>query len=382
LNKLPTLLKNFRSGAYTNAASVDFTLDQLSAAEQLAQHPNDRFDLLRLRGWYHFLHKAFDQALAAQLEIFALRPDLEVIKNIGIIAREVRNRDYAIDFLLKEEQRFSNNFEFYDVLTHNCGIFGDIVAARRFGTKSLELKHARYGAGTERPILPPVPPFRPDPIRNVIAFSLFGTKPRYVQPLLLSAELRLQLYPLWTIRIYVDNSVPEDLIKVFRSKGCQVELIENSALPGTFWRFLIAEDKKIDRFLVRDADSVLNIRERVAVDAWIASNRHFHVMRDFYSHSELILAGLWGSASGALGSMRTLIADWLNKRKAVVYNQTTTDQIFLREKIWRIVQYSALVHDSAFDFGDKVDFPSVGTLPPWKHVGQDDFIFFKKTSGA
>jgi hypothetical protein len=42
------------------------------------------------------------------------------------------------------------------------------------------------------------------------------------------------------------------------------------------------------------------------------------------------------------------------------------------------VQHSALVHDSVFEFGDRVDFPPIGTLPPWKHVGQNDFIFFKK----
>jgi hypothetical protein len=133
---------------------------------------------------------------------------------------------------------------------------------------------------------------------------------------------------------------------------------------------------------MRDADSILNIRERVAVDAWIASNRHFHVMRDFYSHTELIHAGLWGGVRSALPPMRKLIAEWMKGRKAIVYNQTTVDQIFLREKVWRIVQNSALVHDSVFDFGDKLDFPLVGTLPPWKHVEQDDFILFKKTGNV
>jgi hypothetical protein len=374
-------LKKFRSGAYTDAPRLDFTLEELLAAKPFAQQAEDRFDLLRLRGWYHFLRQEYDLALAAQLETFAFKPTIEGIKNIGIIARQLRDRDHAIDFFLREEKHFSNKFEFYDVLAHNSGAFGDTAAVRKFGTRSLELKHARYGSGIERPMLPPIPPFQNDPNRNVIAFSLFGAEPRYVQPLLVSADLRPHLYPLWTIRIYVDNSVPDDLIKVFRSKGCQV-VLHNSDLPGAFWRFMVADDEKIDRFLVRDADSILNIRERVAVDAWLASSRHFHVMRDFYSHTELILAGLWGGVPGALSPMRKLIAEWMKERKAIVYNQTTVDQIFLREKVWRIVKYSALVHDSMFDFGDKLDFPAVGTLPPWKHVGQDDFIFFKKAAGA
>lgn len=377
LIELQQLLKKFRSGAYRDASSFDFTLDELAEAEKLAQHSDDRFDMLRLRGWYHFCRQELDPALAVQLEIFALRPTVEAIKNVGIIGRNLKKRTYAIDFLLQHEERFSENFEFYDGLAHSCGHFGDAANARRCGTRSLELKHARYGAKSEPP-MPPMPPFRPDQKFNMIAFSLYGENARYVQPLLVSADIRPQLYPLWSMRIYADNSVSEDLANIFRSKGCEVVRVENSDLPGTFWRFFVADDENIDRFVVRDADSILNIRERVAVDAWIESRRHFHVMRDFYSHSELILAGLWGGVRGAIPQMRKLIAQWRSARRSVVYNQTTVDQIFLRETIWPIVHHSVLVHDSVFDFGEKSDFPPVGTLPPWKHVGQNDFIFFQK----
>jgi hypothetical protein len=99
-------------------------------------------------------------------------------------------------------------------------------------------------------------------------------------------------------------------------------------------------------------------------------------MRDSYSHSELILAGLWGGVRGALPPIRMAIDVWVRSRSKMVYNQTTTDQIFLREKLWRIVRQSALIHDSVFDFGEKIDFPPVGTLPPQNHVGQNDFVFF------
>ena len=75
--------------------------------------------------------------------------------------------------------------------------------------------------------------------------------------------------------------------------------------------------------------------------------------------------------------MRNLIRDWLKNQKSIVYNQTSIDQIFLREEIWRFVKQSVFVHDSVFDFGSKAEFPSLGTLPPWKHVGQNDFIFFR-----
>lgn len=375
-----TLLRKFRSGAYRDVASFDFTADELAGAQKVARNEDDSYDLLRLQAWNHFLRKDFKRALAAELEAFALRPNVESIKNIGICGRNLKDRAYAIDFLLAHEQRFSDEPGFYDGLAHSCGVFGDLVQARRCGTRSLALKHARHGAGGEAPKFPPLPPFRPEQKFNVIAFSLYGENPRYVQPLLVSAELRPHLYPLWSMRIYVDDTVSNDLVRTLSSKGCDVARVKAPGLAGTFWRFLVADDEKIDRFLVRDADSIINIRERVAVDAWLQSRRHFHVMRDFYSHSELILAGMWGGVRGAIPSMRKLIDQWRNVPRAVVYNQTTVDQIFLREKVWPIAHHSVLVHDSAFDFGDRVDFPPVGTLPPWKHVGQNDFIYFKKSS--
>jgi hypothetical protein len=51
---------------------------------------------------------------------------------------------------------------------------------------------------------------------------------------------------------------------------------------------------------VRDADSVLNLRERLAVDDWLASGRWFHIMRDWWSHTDLVLAGMWGGVAGVL----------------------------------------------------------------------------------
>jgi tetratricopeptide (TPR) repeat protein len=371
------LLSRFRSGAYKDAASLDFKADDIAAALARARNPNDHFDLLRLQGWYHYLRGEFEQALAAQIAAFAERPDVEGLKNIGILGRRLKDRSRAVDLLLDNEARFPDSPELYDVLAHNCGAFGDREGARRYGTRALALKDELHGRMALPAPLPPIAPLDPRrPAGNVIAFTLFGENPRYVQPLLISADLRQHLFPLWTLRIYVDNSVPSEVLNILRGKGCQV-VMDGDEVPGTLRRFLVSDDPEVDRFIIRDADSLLNIRERVAVDAWLSSGRHFHVMRDFYTHTELILAGMWGGVRGALPSMRALISEWLRGQKHVTYNRATSDQIFLREKVWPVVRHSALVHDSWFDFGDKVNFPEVGTLPPWKHVGQNDFIFFK-----
>jgi hypothetical protein len=42
-------------------------------------------------------------------------------------------------------------------------------------------------------------------------------------------------------------------------------------IAGMFWRFLVAEDDAVDRYIVRDSDSRLNAREAAAVAEWMAS---------------------------------------------------------------------------------------------------------------
>ncbi len=82
-----------------------------------------------------------------------------------------------------------------------------------------------------------------------------------------------------------------------------------SASFGLFWRFLVEDDPDVDFFLVRDADSVMNIKECAAVEDWLASGKAFHVMRDLPIHAELILAGMWGAHRGNIGNMRQRIVD-------------------------------------------------------------------------
>ena len=42
---------------------------------------------------------------------------------------------------------------------------------------------------------------------------------------------------------------------------------------GLFWRFRVAEDDTVRRFLVRDCDAVINPREQAAVEEWLSSDR-------------------------------------------------------------------------------------------------------------
>lgn len=53
---------------------------------------------------------------------------------------------------------------------------------------------------------------------------------------------------------------------------------------------------------MRDVDSRLSARDRMAVEEWIQSGEPFHVLRDHPAHCGWpINAGMWGGVKGALG---------------------------------------------------------------------------------
>ena len=136
------------------------------------------------------------------------------------------------------------------------------------------------------------------------------------------------LYPEWRCQFYVDESVPDRVIERLLREGAKVRRV--GGLPagrfGTFWRFLVADDEDVDRYLVRDCDACLNPRERTAVDAWLASGRHFHVMRDGPTHTDVMLAGMWAGVRSALPPIQHEIIDYCQTAPL----SRTADQIFLR----------------------------------------------------
>lgn len=87
----------------------------------------------------------------------------------------------------------------------------------------------------------------------------------------------LPIPPYWAsqVRVYLDGSVPAPIISQLEYFGAQIVKMGDRGLAGgiggMFWRFLVASDPGVDRFIVRDSDSRLNPRERLAVEEWILS---------------------------------------------------------------------------------------------------------------
>lgn len=327
-------------------------------------------------GLLSFVTFDFERAAAAFQVVRQRRPDdLMVAENLGLSLLRIGRPDAAKPELERALAAAPGKLNLLDGLADCCGQLGDMDAARAHGEAALHARdvaaddaHSRHDPAATR-----IPEFRADrPGQNVISFCLFGDDPKYRQGALRNAQAIPYIYPGWQARFYCGQDQPDEVVHALGrlgAKAMRLPLPERRA-DALFWRFQVLQDAEVSRYLIRDCDSVVTVRERVAVDEWLASERHFHVMRDHFGHTDLVLAGLWGGVAGALPPLAEML-DGFGYNPAT--ESRTADQKFLRERVWPVIRQSCLIHDSLFRSFDARDFPAVGALPPGRHVGDNDF---------
>lgn len=205
------------------------------------------------------------------------------------------------------------------------------------------------------------------PGKRIISFSLYGNLPLYVAGAIENAELVHRIYPGWTARFYVDQSVSAETCAALSTRGAEVIPVTAPSLGpmyGRYWRAWIASEPGIERFIVRDADSRLNSREKAAVDAWISSRKTFHIMRDSVSHAKLMLGGMWGGLGESIPAIRQLTDSWGHYEK-----QGQNDQ-FMSEIVFPMMKDDYLCHDSHSHFRDAQPFPPHAPMSGTSHVGE------------
>ena len=316
-----------------------------------------------------FAEQDYAAALDACRKWLELAPDNRLAKDtlLSVLSRLNRFQE-VVDEATARLASEPDNARIHSALAKAFWQLGRIDEARNAGNECLRLKDGEANGPAKNLSGVEVPPFDPtNPDKNLISFSLYGAAPAHCDGAVRNAMAAQFLYPEWRCRFYVDESVPKRVIDRLLKVGAKV--VRVGGLPagrfGTFWRFLVADDETVDRYLVRDCDACLNLRERAAVDAWLASDRHFHVMRDGLTHTEAMLAGMWGGVRSALPPLQQEIIEFC---RTAPFSRTA-DQLFLREKIWPTVRQSVLAHDSEFALRDSQPFPT-GLNPAGPRVGQ------------
>src|SRR5262249_41355463 len=96
--------------------------------------------------------------------------------------------------------------------------------------------------------------------------------------------------------------------------------------------------------------------------------RWFHVMRDWWTHTDLVLAGMWGGVAGVLPDLQALLSTY----KAGAMETPNVDQWFLRDAVWPYLRTNVMVHDRIFTPAGAQPWPGPAARGD-RHVGQNDY---------
>jgi len=297
-------------------------------------------------------------------------------RNLVLLAQKyffAKEPQKAIEFAQRSLKIKSNNSYIYDILAESYMLIGDETNAKIAGVYALQLKEIQNSKYHKYPYpSTPIKPFnRKNKSQNIISFSLFGDNPKYCENAIINATLAPTLYPSWKCRFYCDTKVPKDVIK--RLQKYNVEIILKATPKDRsemfLWRFLVMGDQKVERYIVRDCDAVINTKESRAVEEWIASGKRFHIMRDFYTHTDLILAGMFGGTTDIFPNIKEMIRHFNRTKQR---NRSHQDQLFLREYVWETIKSDCLIHDSHFRYGSTKPFPPHPPQPKAHHVGKNE----------
>lgn len=199
----------------------------------------------------------------------------------------------------------------------------------------------------------------------VISFSLYGSNQMYCTGAIENTKLAKDLFPEFQCRFYVDSTVPTDTLQALLDLGASIiTMPDNEAFNGSLWRFRAVFDTDI--CIMRDCDARLSVRDRIAVDEWLASGRMFHVIRDHQNHTQHMMAGMWGCR------YKNPTARLWFKRCLEEWTATGfwSDAQFL-ESLWDTIKGDCFIHDEFNQLADKGLF---GSKIPTPLVGPSDFI--------
>jgi hypothetical protein len=184
-------------------------------------------------------------------------------------------------------------------------------------------------------------------MKKIVSFSLWGNNPTYNIGAIKNVELAKYFYPDFECWFYIHkDTVPQETIDVLNS-FTNTKIIfktgdlNNENCKPRMWRYEPIDDLEVELVLSRDTDTRILLREKLAVDEWIQSNKMFHIMRDHPHHNFNILAGMFGTKK------IPQIPNWTNIINS--YNKTDNrmyDQDFLRDIIYPLIKNNSIVHAS------------------------------------
>ena len=189
---------------------------------------------------------------------------------------------------------------------------------------------------------------------KVISYSLYGVDQKYIVGAIENAKIARRIFSEWQCIFFCGKSIDESVLECLRSLGAITLRVNGAEDPSAmYWRFRIPELPQVERIIIRDTDSRLSFREKLAVDQWIMSGLPVHIMRDHISHNSPIMGGMWGMERSIFDYFRAQLSE------AKVAGYYGEDQEFLTRAIYAKYWTRSCIHDSVFRReAHKQDFPS------------------------
>jgi hypothetical protein len=204
---------------------------------------------------------------------------------------------------------------------------------------------------------------------KVISFSLWGNKPIYLVGSIRNAKQAKDFYPDFQCWFYVhDPTVPRQTIEKLQQFDNVKIIYKNgdlSKIKPAMWRFESIAHPDVELNLSRDVDTQILLREKLAVDEWIKSDKLLHIMRDHPWHKFPIQAGMFGIKKSNI--------NWGEKiNEFVQENDYTYDQHFLQNIIYPLYKDNCIIHASFNKLeGDLCrDFPIRHDQDDYRFVGE------------
>lgn len=213
-------------------------------------------------------------------------------------------------------------------------------------------------------------------MKKVISFSLWGSNPNYNIGAIKNAEDAKVFYNDFECWFYIhEESVPKETIDKLNSFDNTKIIFKNGDLNTTkpmMWRFEAIDEPEVEIMMSRDTDTRFVLREKLAVEEWLNSNKLFHIMRDHPYHGTHILGGMFGTKK------IPEVYSWKNIMNNVIQNgHRNYDQKFLSDYIYPLVKNDSIIHASFYKMEDNSkDFP-INYDNEFRFVGE--YVYYDET---
>lgn len=205
-------------------------------------------------------------------------PKLESARNSKIYHFLVENEGYLLNRRAMAFANVISNAE-YAVRGHSGGWNVHRPAGREYGAAmqfeyvnasiveaaiAKEAVEEREALEQDQKYIMQIAGFPKSEEKRVISFGLYGTNPKYTTGAIRNVEAAKIYFPGWVCRFYVTSDVPSEVVVALKALGAEIEAIPpgKGYISGMFWRFLVAADPTVDRYIIRDSDSRMNARDR------------------------------------------------------------------------------------------------------------------------